>query len=76
MGNATIQLNGFRVDAFVVEQAGGLRVDMEHDEWLRLGVREGRLVPLRMAGRDDVWVRIARVIEIPPFAMLELRPAG
>ena len=46
---------------------------MDHDDWLRLRLAEGRRVPLRLPGRADVWVTIARVTEIPPFALLELR---
>jgi len=73
VGSATIHLNGFPVEAFVLEKPGGVRVEVDHDDWLRLRLSEGRRVPLRLPGRSDAWVTIARVTEIPPFALLELR---
>ena len=73
MGNATIYLNGFPVEAFVWEKPGSVRVEVDHDDWVRLRLAEGRKVPLRLPGRADPWVTISRVTEIPPFALLELR---
>jgi hypothetical protein len=73
VGSATIHLNGYPVEAFVLERAGGVRVEVDHDDWVRLRLAEGRKVPLRLPGRADPWVTISRVTEIPPFALLELR---
>ena len=37
------------------------------DDWERLGLCEGRRVPVRLPGRDDVWLFGAAVTPLPPI---------
>ena len=67
-----IKLNGVEVGAFVVELVGGLRLRIGLDDWERLGLFRGQVVPVRHAGRSPVRLVITEVTVFPPVVWVTL----
>lgn len=67
-----VALNGAEVWAYVVEADEGLRVRFGVDDWQRLDLDVGRRIPVRLPGRDDVWLFITNVTELPPIVWVQL----
>ncbi len=65
--SVSIGLNGFEVWAYVVELDDGLRMRLALDDWQKLGLSPGQRVPVRMPGKDDVWLFVTNVTELPPI---------
>lgn len=62
-----VGVNGREVEALVVELAGGLRVRFSADDWERMNLYRGQRVPVRLPGRQDVWLYLHEVVELPPI---------
>ncbi len=75
-----VALNGAELWAYVVEVDDGLRVQFQIDDWQRLNLVTGQRVPVRVAGREDVWLFVASVTDLPPVVWVtlarRLRAAG
>ena len=69
---AIIVVNGSEVPAYVVELMGGLRIRFAVDDWELLHVYRGQRVPVRLPGKEDVWLYLAEVVETPPVAWVVL----
>lgn len=67
-----VALSGMEVWAFVVETDEGLRVRFDVDDWQRFGLGRGQRVPVRVAGRGDVWLFVTGVTEAPPVVWVTL----
>jgi hypothetical protein len=67
-----VALNGSEVWAYVVETEEGLRVRFDADDWQRLGLGQGQRVPVRMAGKDEVWLFVMGVTELPPIVWVTM----
>ena len=67
-----IGLNGVEVGAFVVELVGGIRLRVGLDDWERLGLYRGQVVPVRYAGRSPVRLVITEVTVFPPIVWVTL----
>ena len=67
MGSLLVTLNGAALWAYVVETDDGLRVRLGLDEWQRLELGGGQRVPVRLQGKEDVWLFITHVAESPPI---------
>jgi hypothetical protein len=67
-----VALNGAEVWAFVVEADEGLRVRLNLDDWQRLNLGRGQRVPVRVAGKDDVWLFVTSVTDLPPVVWVTL----
>jgi hypothetical protein len=72
----SIAVNGSELWAFVVELADGLRVRFSLDDWLRLNLSEGRRIPVRLPGREDVWLFVTAVTELPPIVWVTMEKRG
>lgn len=71
-GSQQVGLNGYGVWAYVVELDGGLRMRVSLDDWEKLGLHRGQRIPVRRDGRDDEWLFVAEVVELPPMAWVVL----
>ena len=58
-----VALNGSEVWAYVVETDEGLRVRF---------VAPVQRVPVRVAGKDDVWLFVTTVTELPPVVWVTM----
>ena len=80
MGSSLVALNGSEVWAYVVELDGGLRMRFDIDDWQRLNLGVGQRLPVRLPGRDDSWLFITHVTELPPIVWVifarRVRAAG
>lgn len=80
MGSVLVALNGAEVWAYVVETDEGLRVRFDIDDWQRLNLGRGQRIPFRLPGKDDVWLFITNVTELPPIVWVimarRIRAAG
>ncbi|QJW93215.1 hypothetical protein [Frigoriglobus tundricola] len=65
-------LNGSEVWAFVVETDEGMRVRFALDDWQQLNLGHGQRVPVRVAGKDDVWLFVSSVTELPPVVWVTM----
>jgi hypothetical protein len=77
-GSILLALNGFEVWAYVVELDEGYRMRLSLDDWDASRLCEGRKIPIRMHGREDVWLFITNVVLLPPIVwvtMLKRVPA-
>jgi hypothetical protein len=48
----------------------GTRVAL--DDWERLGLVEGQRVPVRLPGRDDLWLFVTAVTPLPPIVWVTM----
>jgi hypothetical protein len=75
-----VALNGAVMWAYVVELDAGLRMRFEIDDWQRLNLDIGKRVPVRLQGKDDVWLFVTNVTELPPIVWVtmarRIRAAG
>jgi hypothetical protein len=75
-----VALNGMEAWAYVVETDDGLRVRFDIDGWQRLNLDIGRRIPVRLPGKDDVWLFVTNVTELPPIVWVllarRIRAAG
>ncbi|MBP3955341.1 hypothetical protein J8F10_08615 [Gemmata sp. G18] len=50
------------------------------DDWQRFGLGQGQRVPVRLAGKADVWLFVTGVTETPPIVWVtmsrRMRAAG
>jgi hypothetical protein len=53
--------------AYVVELDDGLRVRLALDDWERLGPYRGQRIFVRLPGKQDVWLIVTNVTELPPI---------
>jgi hypothetical protein len=67
-----VTLNGTEVWAYVVETDDGLRVRFALDDWQRLNLGRGQRIPVRLSGKEDVWLFITSVTERPPIVWVML----
>ncbi len=67
-----VALNGSDVWAGVVETSGGLRIQLQIDDWQRLRLGQGQRVPVCVSGKDDVWLFVTNVTELPPVVWVTL----
>ncbi|MDY3551372.1 hypothetical protein R5W24_000448 [Gemmata sp. JC717] len=67
-----VALNGLEVWGYVVETDEGMRVRFYVDDWQRIGLGQGQRVPVRVAGKDDVWLFVTGVVETPPIVWVTL----
>jgi hypothetical protein len=65
-----VALNGSEVWGFVVEVADGMRLRVPLDDWERLGLYRGQRIPVRRSGRDEEWLFVSEVVELPPLVWL------
>jgi hypothetical protein len=79
-GSCQVAVNGSEVWAYVVELDDGARLRLDLTDWERTGLCIGRRVPLRLPGKDDVWLFITHATEVPPFVWVvmskRVRAAG
>lgn len=68
-------MNGSEVWAFVVETDEGLRVRFALDDWQRFNLSSGQRIPVRLPGKDDVWLFITNVTEAPPVVWVTIGQA-
>ncbi len=66
-----------RHNALVVSRLGdrgGLngRQRFDIDDWQRLNFAAGERVPVRMPGKDDVWLFVTSVTELPPVVWVTM----
>ena len=66
-----IGLNGTEIGAFVVELVGGIRLRLGLDDWERLGLYRGQLVPVRLTSRT-VSLVIVEITIHPPVVWVTL----
>ncbi len=75
-----VALNGAEVWAYFVETDEGMRVRFALDDWQRLNLAPGQRVPVRTAGRGDMWLFVTGVAEVPPVVWVtmtrRMRAAG
>jgi hypothetical protein len=62
-----LAVNGSELWGYVVELDDGLRIRFEIDDWQRLNLGIGRRIPVRLPGKDDVWLSITHVTELLPI---------
>lgn len=78
--NQQVAVNGREVWVYVVELDDGLRMRFDIDDWQRLNLDLGRRIPVRLPGKDDVWLFITNVTELPPIVWVmmakRVRAAG
>lgn len=67
-----VALNGAEVWAYVVETDEGLRVQFDVEDWQRFGLGQVQRVPVRVAGKADVWLFVTNVTETPPIVWVTL----
>lgn len=67
-----VALNGAEVWAYVVETGDGLRVRFSLDDWQRLNLGPGQRVPVRLPGKDDVWLFVTGTTELPPIVWVTM----
>ena len=72
MGSVLVAVNGSEAWGYVVELDDGLRVRFALDDWQRMNLDTGRRVPVRLLGKDDVWLYITHVTELPPVVWVML----
>lgn len=73
MANVVVDLNGFDVWGFVVEDdEDGVQVRLAIDDWLKLNFGVGQRIPVRLPDRDDVWLFVTHVTEVPPIVWIKL----
>lgn len=65
-------MDGAEVWALVVELDDGLRLRLALDDWHRLDLAPGQRVPVRLPGRDDAWLFVARATELPPVVWVRM----
>ena len=56
----------------VVELDEGLRMQFEIDDWQRLGLGSGQRIAVRLPGKDDVWLFVTGVTELPPIVWVTM----
>lgn len=80
MGSLLVALNGTEVWVYAVETDEGLRMQFDIEDWQRLNLGRGQRIPIRLPGKDDVWLYITNVTEFPPVVWvtmaLRIRAAG
>jgi hypothetical protein len=69
MGSITVALNGSEMWAYVVEHDNGLRMQVMIDDWENVNLDTGRRIPIRLPGRDDIWLFLTQV---PPIVWVML----
>ena len=67
-----VALNGTEVWAYVVETDDGLRVRFDLNDWQKLNLAPGQRVPVRLAGRADVWLFVTGATELPPVVWVTM----
>lgn len=72
MGSSLVALNGAEAWGYVVELDEGFRVQFALDDWQRMNLGIGQRVPVRLPGKDDVWLFITHVTELPPIVWVRL----
>ena len=72
MGSLLVALNGTEVWVYVVETDEGLRVRFDIDDWQRLNLGGGQRIPIRLPGKDDVWLFLTNVTELPPVVWVTM----
>ena len=71
-GSWQIGLNGNEVWAYVVEVDDGARLRLDLSDWEKTRLCVGQRVPVRLQGKEDVWLFITHATEIPPFVWVML----
>ncbi len=70
MGSSLIAVNGVEAWGFATELNGALRVRFALDDWQRMNAGPGQRVPVQRPGREDVWLFVTHVVEVPPIVCI------
>lgn len=72
MGSVLVVLNGAEVWGHIVELDGGFRIRFDANDWQRLKLNQGQRIPVRISGKEDVWLFITTVTELPPIVWVTM----
>lgn len=51
---------------------GGVRLQLNINDWKRLRLYRGQRVPVRLPGKSDDWLYLVEAVEVPPVAWVTL----
>jgi len=58
-----VEVNAFVVWGDTVELDDGFRLRLSLTDWKRLNLERGEAIPVRLPGKNDLWVWVADVID-------------